>query len=190
MNQYIVNLNVPNQSYAAVIDPNVIVSGLLNFLSSSGIVLLECLDGKITPLLNDYILEEYEKVLKRDKFKFPHNLVDTLIKGIKDRAEFIDPKNSHIVIKDPKDVIFWDLIDNTKIFYDARLVTGNLKHFPVTEYVVTSPEMLKIIKAENPEYQALLITNVVNNNPYIVPFIEEQIKNRKQTLGLEDKEIS
>ena len=68
--------------YLAVIDTNVIISAMLNFSSVPGQIVLESLTGKITPLLNDEILAEYEEVLSRPKFHFSQNDIDTLIEGI------------------------------------------------------------------------------------------------------------
>lgn len=56
----------------AVLDTNVIVSAFIsdNINSNPTIVLRETLRGKITPVYNDEILNEYEEVLSRDKFHF------------------------------------------------------------------------------------------------------------------------
>lgn len=69
--------------YLAVIDTNVIISAMLNFSSVPGQIVLESLTGKITPLLNDEILAEYEEVLSRPKFHFSQNDIDILIEGIR-----------------------------------------------------------------------------------------------------------
>ena len=52
----------------AVIDTNVLVSAMINPKSVPGQIITEALIGRIIPVLNDAILEEYEEVLKREKF--------------------------------------------------------------------------------------------------------------------------
>lgn len=47
--------------YYAVIDTNVLVSALLRSASVPGAVMQEALEGRMIPLLNDAILEEYRK---------------------------------------------------------------------------------------------------------------------------------
>ena len=61
----------------AVIDTNVIVSALLTRNPEAATVkILEALfQSRITPLLNDEIINEYTDVLHRPKFRFPEEPV-------------------------------------------------------------------------------------------------------------------
>ena len=61
----------------AVIDTNVIVSALLarNPQSATIKVLEAFWQGKIVPLVNDEIIDEYDEVLRRPKFRFHEELV-------------------------------------------------------------------------------------------------------------------
>ena len=43
---------------------------------------------------------------------------------------------------DPKDLVFYEVKMSKE---DAYLVTGNLKHFPNTPFVVTPKEMMEIL---------------------------------------------
>lgn len=54
----------------AVIDTSILVSAVLNPKSVPGQIIMEAFTGKIIPILNNPILEEYEEVLKREKFHF------------------------------------------------------------------------------------------------------------------------
>lgn len=130
----------------AVIDTNVIVSALLsknNKASNTSQVFEAILDGRITPLYNDEILDEYKEVLGRSKFPFQKedvDLVEILMKtiGLKlGRATTFEG-----AFPDPKDVVFYEV---TLSKDDAYLVTGNIKHFPKKPFVVTPAEMVAIL---------------------------------------------
>ena len=53
--------------YYVVIDTNVLVSALMKPESIPGVILEEALSGRIMPLLNGEILDEYEEVLSGRK---------------------------------------------------------------------------------------------------------------------------
>ncbi len=72
--------------YYAVIDTNVLVSAMLKWESVPGAVLLEALTGKITPLLNGEIVQEYRDVLSRPKFHFPSEAVEVFMEGLTRRG--------------------------------------------------------------------------------------------------------
>ena len=50
---------------------------------------------------------------------------------------------SHEVFTDPKDVVFYEVALSKE---DSFLVTGNIKHFPKVDIVVTPAEMIEIIR--------------------------------------------
>ena len=133
------------KSIFAVIDTNVIVSALLSSEGNSNptIVLRETLRGRITPIYNDEILDEYREVLSREKFHLQKENVDTVINHVKrsglkvERTKVLDE-----VFPDPKDVVFYEV---TLSKDDAYLVTGNIKHFPKKPFVVTPAEMVAIL---------------------------------------------
>jgi putative PIN family toxin of toxin-antitoxin system len=134
-----------NKSIFAVIDTNVIVSALLSSEGNSNptIVLRETLRGRITPIYNDEILDEYREVLSREKFHLQKENVDTVINHVKrsglkvERTKVLDE-----VFPDPKDVVFYEVSMSKN---DAYLVTGNIKHFPKKPFVVTPAEMVAIL---------------------------------------------
>lgn len=130
----------------AVIDTNVIVSALLsrnNKESNTAKIFDAVLDGKITPLYNYEILDEYVEVLGRSKFPFRKedvDLVETLMRTVGIRLERTTTFEG--VFPDPKDVVFYEV---TLSKDDAYLVTGNIKHFPKKPFVVTPAEMVEIL---------------------------------------------
>ena len=46
-------------------------------------------------------------------------------------------------LPDPKDVVFYEVALSKE---DSFLVTGNIRHFPQVDFVVTPAEMVEIIK--------------------------------------------
>ena len=133
--------------YFIVIDTNVLVSGLIGRNQTSppvGILnYLLAERGVIIPLFNDEIIKEYENVLKRNKFNIDHKLVDDVIDRIKTigiSCERIETKED---FKDANDIVFYEVALSKD---DSYLVTGNIKHFPKVDFVVTPAEMMEIIR--------------------------------------------
>ena len=137
--------------YYAVIDTNVIVSAMLKWNSVPGNILELAIEGPITPVLNEKILEEYREVLLRPKFHFTDKIVSEVIEAIKRRTIFADEERIDIELPDPKDRVFYEVVMEQRKSSDAYLVTGNIKHFPVEPYVVTPKEMMDIILSDTAE---------------------------------------
>lgn len=120
-----------------VIDTNIIVSALLSEDSKAFQVLSDALDGKYTVLISEEIFLEYHDVLHRDKFGFDEEIICFLLTWFKENAVWIEVSKSDIPMKDEKDRVFFDLAKSCK----ARLVTGNIKHYPVDELVTALWEL-------------------------------------------------
>ena len=133
----------------AVLDTNVLVSAMLKPDSIPGQVMAEAMHGKIIPVLNDSILEEYADVLHRPKFSFGKQAVHVFLQDIIKRAIYSDAGPVEDVLPDPKDVVFYAVLMEKREKEEAYLVTGNLKHFPVRTYIVTPKEMLDIIREDS-----------------------------------------
>ena len=133
--------------YFIVIDTNVLVSGLIGRNQTSppvGILnYLLAERGVIIPLFKDEIIKEYETVLKRDKFNIDHKLVDGIIERIKTIGISCERIESKDVFADVKDLVFYEVALSKD---DSYLVTGNIKHFPKVDFVVTPAEMMEIIR--------------------------------------------
>jgi len=133
--------------YYVVLDTNVVVSALFNLASVPGIILREALAGCVIPLLHEEILDEYNDVLRRPKFKFDRQDVEIVLAGLIKRGIFLDAPMVEEYVPDPDDEIFYAVVMGARQTIDAYLVTGNIKHFPFKPYVVTPKEMLDIINA-------------------------------------------
>ena len=133
--------------YFIVIDTNVLVSGLISRNQTSppvGILnYLLAERGVIIPLFNDEIIKEYENVLKRNKFNIDHKLVDDVIDRIKTIGISCERIESKDVFTDANDLVFYEVALSKD---DSYLVTGNIKHFPKVDFVVTPAEMMEIIR--------------------------------------------
>ena len=131
--------------YFAVIDTNVLVSGLLKYHSIPGSLLELVFTDMITPVLNNEIESEYLSVLSRPKFHFSKEIINDIIQTFRLKGLYIDSSPINILLPDPKDVIFYEVVMEQRKQSDTWLVTGNIKHFPNKSYVVTPRQMLDII---------------------------------------------
>lgn len=131
--------------YYAVIDTNVLISAMLKWNSVPGNVLEFTFSGTIVPVLNEHIVREYREVLSRPKFKFPKDIIDTIVSEIERLGIYIDAPELEIELPDPKDRVFYEVVMEERNTEDAYLVTGNLKHFPEEPFVVTPRQMIDII---------------------------------------------
>jgi uncharacterized protein len=118
----------------AVIDTNVVVSGLLTPAGNEALILLGIHQGLVRPCFSEEILEEYADVLARPKFAFPADEIAALLAMFRQRGELIVPKPSAAVSVDPGDTKFLQCAETAQADY---LVTGNKRHFPEASYGVT-----------------------------------------------------
>lgn len=132
--------------FYAVIDTNVIVSSVLSSRLDSPVTLIwdYILDGYIVPMYNEEILEEYSGVLKRSKFNLTEDQVNIIVEAIKLLGEKNDPVSSSYNFEDLDDKVFYEVALSRE---DSFLVTGNQKHFPVNERVVSPYDMVQIVEA-------------------------------------------
>lgn len=133
----------------AVIDTNVIVSALLSKSGQSNpaLVITAVITGAITPLYNKEILEEYQEVLSRKKFKFHPGSISNLISVFSEYGiESSRLTVQDFIFPDPDDAVFYEV---TLSKDDAVLVTGNIKHFPKAPFVVTPTQMVDILREKN-----------------------------------------
>lgn len=128
----------------AVIDTNVLVSALLaKHIDSATVQVLDRIfGGEITPMYDEEILAEYNDVLRRPKFPFTEESVILVINAIIETGISAERVKSSDTIKDPKDVVFFEVAMSRN---DSYLVTGNIKHFPAVARVVTPTELLDIL---------------------------------------------
>lgn len=130
----------------AVIDTNVFVAALLTKNNDSATVKVydAIADGLITPLYHMDILEEYAEVLSRPKFKFSKERINAVLDMIVKYGVEVFPKPTGEILIDIDDLIFYE-VALEKRDDDSYLVTGNQKHYPVRDFIVTPSEMMDIL---------------------------------------------
>lgn len=127
-----------------IIDTNIIVSVLLtkNSESSTYKVLELVFNKTIKPFISPKIFSEYKEVLSREKFALNQKLVIEFLNEYKKLSKIINPVSSDIKLIDEKDRPFYDLFisQNNNTF----LITGNIKHFPKNDYILTAKDFLNL----------------------------------------------
>jgi putative PIN family toxin of toxin-antitoxin system len=135
--------------YFAIIDTNIVVSALLSNKNDSATVQImeKVLRQEIIPVYSKEIFAEYVNVLNRPKFHFSKNLVDYMLSAIKKFGILKEPnEKNEIILPDMKDVPFYRLVLESENTY---LVTGNLKHFPQEQKILTARQLLDILENQN-----------------------------------------
>ena len=115
--------------------------------SIPNVILSKSLGGNMIPLINEKILNEYREVTARPKFQFPQESVKNLLGAIIQRSLWQNAESLAILLPDEKDRVFYETVVAGRKMFDAYLVTGNLKHFPTEEFVVTPHQMLEILES-------------------------------------------
>ncbi len=135
--------------YFAVIDTNVLISGMLKRPSIPNDIIKKCLADNIIPLFNEKIIAEYREVTARPKFHFPISEVQTLLNSIIHRGIWQNPEPTYENLPDPKDLVFYETLLAARKKFPAYLVTGNLKHFPATDFIVSPHTMFDLSNTNN-----------------------------------------
>ena len=128
-------------SHLVVFDTNVLVSYLLptEKITAVKLAIGTMVDKATVPVYSDDIMEEYEDVLYRRKFGFSYDAVQKVLSFIRCNGLYVNPA--------PTSAPFTDISD--KPFYDAAvaagawLVTGNKRHFPHEDFIVSPREYLE-----------------------------------------------
>ena len=125
----------------AVVDTNVIVSAVIakNPDSPPRQVFRAMLSGDIIPLYHPDILAEYKEVLSRKKFHLKEETIQMVLEAVRQFGVEVMPKPTGEIL------VFYE-VAMEKNDDDAYLVTGNQKHYPVKDFIVTPVEMLEILR--------------------------------------------
>ena len=128
-----------------VIDTNVLVSSFWSKDGSPAKIMSMVLSGILTPCYDYRILIEYKNVLMRPKFGFSESDVDSLLDWIKIYGKSVVATPLNIDFIDEDDKKFFEVAKHC----NAKLITGNLKHFPEDEDVMSVIEFLEKYKNIN-----------------------------------------
>ena len=129
-----------------VIDTNVIVASLLtrNHDSATARVMDAVYSRRIVPLVNDDILAEYSDVLFRPHLKLDSSKCEFIVSLMTDIGLHLDPVQSSVTMADEADRVFYE-VALAGPAGDTKLVTGNLRHYPVEPMVVTPAQFCDIV---------------------------------------------
>ena len=131
--------------YYAVIDTNVIVSSIIKNDSIPGLIVELAIKGNIKLLFNDDIIKEYVEVLNRKKFNFTQIMIDGLLNSLIKSGKYYTNDKIDIDFIDESDKKFYEVYYSFKKENQAFLITGNKKHFPNEDNIVSPREFLEII---------------------------------------------
>lgn len=133
--------------YYAVIDTNVLLSAILSKRKDAATVKVfdAVFDGKIIPLYHQDMLSEYDDVLHREKFHLQEESILKILETIRQYGIEVFPQTTGEILIDMDDLVFYE-VAMEKRDNDAYLVTGNQKHYPIRDFIVTPAEMITIIE--------------------------------------------
>ena len=95
--------------------------------------------------LEEKLYEEYEEVLSRGHFHISESRRESLFAYIRTNGIHTERANFNSIFVDEDDRVFYEVMLSKD---DSFLVTGNLKHFPVSPRVVTPAQMLQILEEQ------------------------------------------
>jgi len=121
-----------------VIDTNILVSALISPNGAPACLFAAIEAGKLTPVYSREILDEYEIVIFRPHFRFPLSALHRLLALIIDTGTEVYPTACITGIPDPSDAPFIA----AAAACGGVIVTGNLKHFPLS---ATAPHNVQVL---------------------------------------------
>jgi putative PIN family toxin of toxin-antitoxin system len=122
-----------------VLDTNVLVSAAWSKDGNCARILSLTAQEILLPYYSQEIFEEYVSILKRPKFSFLSDDIMLLAQLVKDKGCCVTVNRSTVSFSDEDDRKFYD----TACFCNARLITGNKKHYPRKVFIVSPAEFLE-----------------------------------------------
>jgi putative PIN family toxin of toxin-antitoxin system len=110
-----------------VIDTNVLVSALLTSGGLPEAVFNLAISGEVQWFASEWVLAEYEEVLKRPRFAIDSRKAAAAIARIRAIVSAVKPAVRVSAASDPNDNKFLECAEAAQAHY---FVTGNIRHFP------------------------------------------------------------
>jgi len=110
-----------------VVDTTVLVAGLLSPFGRPGEMVRMIAAGSLSLLYDARIMAEYIQVLKRPKFSFSSEPIETLLDQVKAVGVIVASDPLSVRLPDEEDEAFLEV---ALAGHAECLITGNLKHFP------------------------------------------------------------
>lgn len=132
----------------AVVDTNVIVSGLLRAGGPPGEVVKMVASGALELCYDARVLLEYSQVLARPKFRLEPDHLNMFLDQVEHNGHLVATTTLRSELPDEDDRPFAEVAQASGATY---LVTGNKRHFPAKRYgtaeVVTPAEFIQRIRS-------------------------------------------
>ena len=122
-----------------VVDTNILFSALWSRNGAPARAVGLVLSGQLTPCYDHRIMLEYRQVLQRPKFRFQPSEINALLAWIKQSGRSVVPAPVDIPFVDEADRKFYEVAK----YCGAVLITGNLKHFPNDDAVMSVSDFLE-----------------------------------------------
>lgn len=133
----------------AVLDTNVLVSGLISPTGPCGQVIDLVVCGDVEPCVDGRILDEYEAVIGRLALRIPGPKASEFLNAMRIISYRTIAALLLVCLPDPTDLPFLEVAASAK----AVLVTGNARHFPTKERgevsVLSPAELLAVLRARS-----------------------------------------
>jgi putative PIN family toxin of toxin-antitoxin system len=121
-----------------VIDTNVLVSAALTPQGNARKIMNMVIDGDFQLYFSDGIIAEYLRVLRKPKLSISPEVQYAILESVKEVGKYVFPTLSTIHFNDEDDRVFYDTAKSC----DAILITGNLKHYPVENDIMSPTSFL------------------------------------------------
>ena len=123
-----------------VLDTNVLVSALMSPLGNPASIHRMFLNGEIVLVYSSEIILEYEDVLYRPRLRIDTEDAEMILEAIRQCGEPVTPQPSSEPMTDEDDRPFYDAAKSASAF----LVTGNMRHYPASSFVLTPKDFLEL----------------------------------------------
>ena len=131
----------------AILDTNVVVSYFLSKKDDPPALVMDAIfEGKIVPVYNCCLIDEYRKVLSREEFGLNRSIVDSILDIIQSLGFGIESFEPMVTLPDKKDIPIFELALLTHDM-NTILITGNTKHFPNVDFVITPKQATDLLSS-------------------------------------------
>lgn len=110
-----------------VIDTNVVISATQKADGFPASILALAANKRILMCVSAEVLDEYEEVLRRPRFRFSEERIEKAMALIRATSLIVYPTRKLNLAVDEDDNIFYECADAAQADF---LITGNTKHFP------------------------------------------------------------
>ena len=128
-----------------VLDTNIVISALLSPDGNPAKILaLIAVSDDVQLFYSEEILSEYRRVLSYPRLSIAEERRLRAVFLIETFGTLIEPPKSTIPLPDESDRFFYD----TACESGAILVTGNTKHYPIEDFIMTPSEFIDMLTSD------------------------------------------